>query len=137
MLAVRNQGVSLRSASGRLRGDRDVVMAAVAQSGYALHWAAADFLQDPEVVELAILTSPSIFDRLPTVCFGPGGVLWRPMLVLHEETVRRHEQELQVAIDAGPEADDHGSAQGQIISQAPMPPVHYDSTFLPAGTWLA
>ena len=54
MVAVSKQGIALRHAAEELRDDREVVMAAVAQTGSALQFAGkncdrTDQLQNPEI----------------------------------------------------------------------------------------
>ena len=53
MAAVAQNGWALEYASDGLRGDKEVVMAAVAQSGGALEYASAGLRVDPDVVIVA------------------------------------------------------------------------------------
>lgn len=50
MAAVRKESWALRVASARLRGDRDVVMAAVQQDASALDFASDELQEDPALM---------------------------------------------------------------------------------------
>jgi hypothetical protein len=59
LAALQNDGMALRYASERLRGDRGVVLAALQQDGMALQYASESLRADEKVVAHAIKQNPS------------------------------------------------------------------------------
>ena len=57
MTAVANWGDALAFAADHLRGDREVVMTAVAQNGYALRYATEELREDKEIMKAALATA--------------------------------------------------------------------------------
>jgi len=62
---VKRDGFLLQNASGRLRAQRDVVLAAVRQNGLALQFAADDLRSDPSIVDSALQQNVQAFSFAP------------------------------------------------------------------------
>ena len=67
MAAVAQNGLALKWASNALKGDKEFVMAAVAQNGFALAYALNEFKRDKEVVMAAVKNNGKAFHSASNV----------------------------------------------------------------------
>ena len=65
LAAVRRDGAALFAATAELKGNREVVLAAVTQNGLALFSASAELKADPEVVYVAVAQDPDAVRYAP------------------------------------------------------------------------
>ena len=85
LAAVTQHGYALQYASADLQNDKDVVLAAVTQEGYALYYASAEVQNDKDVV-LAANIVPKIEGRSTGFCLRKwlGAITLAALLLTHQ-----------------------------------------------------